>query len=108
LLSIAGRDEVALAATREMIVAQGGSVLKVITCDLSKPEGINAAAVVVAQGERPIEVLVNNAGGGRPYALDTLLTNEAWDEAFDLNFTAPRRLAEAALPAMRRVRWGRI
>ena len=33
---------------------------------------------------------------------------EAWDEAIGLNFTAARRLAESALPAMRRARWGRI
>jgi 3-oxoacyl-[acyl-carrier protein] reductase len=108
LLSIAGRDEAALAATRDMIAAQGGAVLKTIACDLSRPDGIDAAAAAVAQCERPIEVLVNNAGGGRPYALDATLEAEAWDEAFDLNFTAARRLSEAALPAMRRGRWGRI
>ena len=108
LLSIAGRNEAALAATRDMIVAQGGAVLKVIARDLAHPDGIDAAAAVVAQCERPIEVLVNNAGGGRPYALDTPPDAAAWDEAFDLNFTAARRLSEAALPAMRRARWGRI
>jgi 3-oxoacyl-[acyl-carrier protein] reductase len=54
------------------------------------------------------EVLVNNAGGGRPYNLDAPLDSAAWDEAIDLNFTAARRLAESALPAMRRSRWGRI
>jgi len=108
LLSIAGRDEAALAMTRDMIVAHGGAVLKVIACDLSQPGGIDAAAAVVSQSERSIEVLVNNAGGGRPYPLDAPLEADAWDEAFDLNFTAARRLSEAALPAMRRARWGRI
>jgi 3-oxoacyl-[acyl-carrier protein] reductase len=108
LLSIAGRDESALAATREMIVAQGASVLSIIACDLSDPSGIDAAAVAIARAERPVEVLVNNAGGGRPYNLDAPLDSAAWDEAIDLNFTAARRLAESALPAMRRSRWGRI
>jgi 3-oxoacyl-[acyl-carrier protein] reductase len=108
LLSIAGRDQAALAATRDMIMAQGASVLGIIACDLSQPAGIDAAAVAVAQAERPVEVLINNAGGGRPYNLDAPLDAEAWDEAFDLNFTTARRLAEAALPAMRRARWGRI
>jgi 3-oxoacyl-[acyl-carrier protein] reductase len=108
LLSIAGRDESALAATREMIVAQGASVLGIIACDLSDPSGIDAAAVAIARAERTVEVLVNNAGGGRPYNLDAPLESAAWDEAIDLNFTAARRLAESALPAMRRSRWGRI
>ena len=53
-------------------------------------------------------MLINNAGGGRPYNLDAPLDAEAWDEAVALNFTAARRLAESALPAMRRARWGRI
>ena len=108
LLSIAGRDEAALAATRDMIEAQGASVLRIIARDLSQPAGIDAVAAAIAQAERPIEVLVNNAGGGRPYNLDAPLDAEAWDEAFGLNFTAARRLAEAALPAMRRAQWGRI
>src|SRR5215510_6931222 len=90
LLSIAGRDEGALAATRDMVVAQGVSVLRIISCDLSQPAGIDVAAAAVAQAERPVEVLINNAGGGRPYNMDTPLDAGAWDEAFDLNFTAAR------------------
>jgi NAD(P)-dependent dehydrogenase (short-subunit alcohol dehydrogenase family) len=54
LRSIAGRDESALAATREMIVAQGASVLGIIACDLSDPSGIDAAAVAIARAERPV------------------------------------------------------
>lgn len=108
LLSIAGRDEAALAATREAIAAQGASVLDIVTCDLSQRSGIDTAAAAIAQAQRPVEVLVNNAGGGRPYNLDTPLDADAWDEAIGLNFTAARRLAESALPAMRRARWGRI
>src|SRR5262249_32756606 len=87
LLSIAGRDEGALTATRDMILARGASVLRIVTCDLSQGAGIDAAAAAVAQGERPVEVLINNAGGGRPYGLDAPLDAHAWDEAIGLNFT---------------------
>src|SRR4051812_9866673 len=107
-LSLAGRDETALAATRDMVVARGASVLRIVTADLARPEGIEAAAGAIARAEPPVEVLVNNAGGGRPYRLEAPLEAEAWDEAIGLNFTAARRLAEGALPAMRRARWGRI
>ena len=72
LLSIAGRDEGALAATRDTIAAKGASVLRVISCDLSQPAGIEAAATAIAQAQRPVEVLINNAGGGCPYNLDAL------------------------------------
>jgi 3-oxoacyl-[acyl-carrier protein] reductase len=108
MLSIAGRDEGALLKTRDLIVAQGASVLSIVSCDLSQRAGIEAAAEAIAQAERPVEVLINNAGGGRPYTLDAPLDADAWDESTSLNFTAPRRLAESALPAMRRTRWGRI
>ena len=108
ILSIAGRDEAALAATHDMVVAQGAAVLGIVACDLSEPAGIETAAAAVAKADRPVEVLVNNAGGGRPYNLESPLDAEAWEEAFSLNFTAARRLSEGALPAMRRARWGRI
>lgn len=108
VLSIAGRDENALKATHDMIVARGASVLGVVACDLSTPAGIDTTVATVAKALRPIDVLVNNAGGGRPYSLELPLEAAAWAEAFNLNFTAARRLAEGALPGMRRARWGRI
>jgi 3-oxoacyl-[acyl-carrier protein] reductase len=108
LLTIAGRDEGALAATRDMVAARGGSVHAIVACDLSQPAGIDVAAAAIAQAERPVEVLVNNAGGSRPYDLKAPLDAQGWDEAIGLNFTAARRLAESALPAMRQARWGRI
>src|SRR3954469_9506585 len=108
LLSIAGRNEEALDATRQMIVARGASVVRIVACDLSQPAGIDTAAAVIAQAEQPVDVLINNAGGGRPYKLDAALDSQTWDEATRLNFTAARRLAESALPSMRRARWGRI
>src|SRR5262249_37882717 len=57
---------------------------------------------------RPVQVLINNAGGGRPYILDSPLGSHQWDQAFQLNFTAVRRLTEHVLPAMRQARWGRV
>jgi 3-oxoacyl-[acyl-carrier protein] reductase len=108
LLSIAGRDKDVLGETRDMIVAQGASVLGIVTSDLSQLGGIEAAAAAITHAERPVEVLINNAGGGRPYSLDAPLDAEAWDEAIGLNFKAARHLAESALPSMRRARWGRI
>ncbi len=53
-----------------------------------------------------LDILVNNAGGSRPVPVDA--PNEAWDEAFAIDFTAVRRLTHAFLPTMRQQRWGRI
>lgn len=53
-----------------------------------------------------IDILVNSAGGSRPVVGPA--SDEAWDEAFALNFTAARRLSERLLPSMRARGWGRI
>jgi 3-oxoacyl-[acyl-carrier protein] reductase len=53
-----------------------------------------------------LDILVNNAGGSRPMA--GLGTEEEWEEAMALNFTAARRLTHALVPAMRANGFGRI
>jgi 3-oxoacyl-[acyl-carrier protein] reductase len=58
-------------------------------------------------GDRPVEILVNNAGLTR----DTLLMrmkDEDWLEVLDVNLTACFRLSRAALRGMMKNRWGRI
>lgn len=54
----------------------------------------------------PVDILINSAGGSRPSLGQA--KDEVWDEAFALNFTAARRLAERVLPSMRQRGWGRI
>src|SRR5687767_8008191 len=61
ILSLAGRDEAALAATHQMVLARGASVLSIVACDLSEPAGIDIAAAAVEKAKQPVEVLVNNA-----------------------------------------------
>lgn len=53
-----------------------------------------------------VDILVNNAGGSRPSTLEA--GDDAWDEAYELNFNASRRLTHALLPGMRTRKWGRI
>ena len=53
-----------------------------------------------------IDILVNSAGGWRALPMED--AGAVWEEAFALNFTAPRLLTEAVLPAMRTRHWGRI
>jgi 3-oxoacyl-[acyl-carrier protein] reductase len=53
-----------------------------------------------------IDILVNNAGGSRVLPIDA--AEERWTEAMTLNFTRPRQLTHALLPAMIANRWGRI
>jgi 3-oxoacyl-[acyl-carrier protein] reductase len=67
-------------------------------------------ASIEAQTGRPIDVLVNNAGGvaGQgPVPLEDV-SNDDWDKIFDINVNAAFALCRAAVPGMKRARSGRI
>jgi 3-oxoacyl-[acyl-carrier protein] reductase len=78
----------------------------VFAADLTSSEGPAALAAAVAATFGRLDVLVNCAGGSRP--LPPGASEQAWEEALALNFTAARRLTHALLPMMRAQRWGRI
>lgn len=78
----------------------------IVVGDITCAEDVKRVARDAAQAAGPIEVLVNCAGGSRPVPIEA--GDDAWDEAFAINFTAARRLTHELLPAMRRARWGRI
>ena len=53
-----------------------------------------------------VSILVNNAGGSRPFTLDS--SESQWEEAMTLNFTRHRQLTAFLLPQMMDASWGRI
>lgn len=91
------------------LAATLGDAARVVAANLKDPE---APARLIqdaekALGDRPVEVLVNNAGLTR----DTLLMrmkDEDWAEVLEVNLTACFRLSRAALRGMMKNRWGRI
>lgn len=73
--------------------------IEVITADLASPEGVSSVADRLADGERPIDLVVNNAGfgtGGTFVELDT----ERVATEIAVNVSALTRLSHAALSAM--------
>jgi 3-oxoacyl-[acyl-carrier protein] reductase len=105
-LAITARRAERLEQLAGQIAAAGMPRPSVIVADLTLPQGPAEVARQAVAALGPVEILVNNAGGSRPFHLDA--GEGQWDEAFLLNFTAARRLTAALLPAMREQRWGRI
>jgi len=90
---------------REMVSARAGEPL-IVESNLY-PEG--AAEELAAEAERglgQIDILVNAAGGSRPYPFEA--TKEQWAEGLLVNFIRLRELSHAVVPGMRARRWGRI
>jgi 3-oxoacyl-[acyl-carrier protein] reductase len=67
------------------------------------PERIAAAALA---GLGAVDILINNAGGSRPFKIDA--SEEQWHEAMTLNFTRQRQLTHRLLDQMIARKWGRI
>jgi len=78
-----------------------------LTCDVTKPDQIEAAFGAIEERFGPVEVLVANAGITR----DTLIarmSEEAWGEVIDTNLTGAYRVAKRAITKMLRLHRGRV
>lgn len=99
-----GRDEAAAVVTA---IGEAGGEAVALRADLADPA---AAAGLVAQAAAalgPVEILVNNAGVAQPRAVGEISAAD-WDQAIGVNLSSVFHVTQAALPAMRAARWGRI
>ncbi len=105
-LVLVARDRAALEELAEELRATGVAV-EVIAADLVVPEQLAAVEARVADVDRPIEILVNNAGFGLPLAFEE---NDVEDEVrhLRLHVEVPLRLSHAAIRAMLDRGHGRI
>jgi 3-oxoacyl-[acyl-carrier protein] reductase len=95
-----------LATLQDEIVAAGGPLPQTMAVDVTDPHMPRAIVEETLARFGHLDILINNAGGSRPTAVDA--PDTIWEESLALNFTAVRRLTQACLPAMQAQRWGRI
>ncbi len=93
-------------AAREIEAETGSEVLPVVA-DVTQPE--DAAQFIQAAVDRwgRLDILVTNAGGP-PAGKFEDFDEQAWLDAFNLNFLSTARLIYAALPHLREAGGGRI
>lgn len=106
LVAITARRVELLNSLAAEIVEAGGTRPAIIVGDLTRREDVARLADTSTSMLGHVDILVNNAGGSRPAGVDA--GDAVWDEAFELNFNAARRLTHALLPGMRQRKWGRV
>jgi NAD(P)-dependent dehydrogenase (short-subunit alcohol dehydrogenase family) len=79
-----------------------------ITADLTRLEDINMLAKESIKKFNNIDVLINNVGGAELYRKFEEISDNEWQETFNLNFFSAVRLTKLVIPAMKKNRWGRI
>lgn len=104
-----GARVVLLARRRDRIEALArelGSALAV-TCDVTRPEQVNAAVHAAMEKFGRIDALVNNAGQGLHAAIEDIAIDD-FREVLNLNLVAPLAMMQAVIPFMRRQGAGSI
>ena len=100
-------DPAAIEATRAGLSAEFGTTVLYSPADMAVPAEI--AALVAEAEERlgSVDVLVNNAGIQRVSPIEDFPL-DAWDAIIAINLSSAFHTMRAAIPGMKRRRWGRI
>lgn len=107
-LAAEGARVLLVARSEERLEEAARGVGESLAVDVTEPA---AAARIAAECERKLgagpDVLVNNAGTSRNRSLEEL-TDEEWEEQWQLHVMASMRLMRAVVPGMAERGWGRI
>jgi 3-oxoacyl-[acyl-carrier protein] reductase len=96
---ICSRNEAELEATAAELRKPGGTVTA-FCCDVTDPGQVAAFVEASASAMGGIDILVNNAGGARPGRFESL-TDDDWQEDFEVKLMSQIRCTRAALPLLR-------
>lgn len=105
-IAVARRKDLLLALADE-IARTGGERPATIVEDLTDRSAFDRVRKRVLDEFKYIDILVNNLGQARPFKVHNN-PDADWDEAFGINFTPSRKLADAFLPTMLDQKFGRI
>lgn len=105
---ISARGGAALEATAAELNAAGRGQVAAVVADVTKAaDAVRLVEETVGRFGK-LHVLVNNAGGIDKFVSFDELGDDNWQALFDLNILSVVRMIRAALPYMRREKWGRI
>lgn len=109
-VAICARQPERLQATVDELLACGGGRVLGLTADVTAPETAATLSAAVEHAWGALHILVNNVGGGGRWGVEPVEANDdaVWLDVFEKNAMTAVRFTRAALPGMRRQRWGRV
>ncbi len=105
-LAIAARRVNLLQELAQEIAGQRAAEPLVLEVDLYQEGSAEKLAQAASAGLGRVDILVNAAGGSRPFPFEA--TKEQWAEGMLVNFIRLRELSHALVPGMKARDWGRI
>ncbi|MDK4715863.1 SDR family NAD(P)-dependent oxidoreductase [Rhizobium sp. CNPSo 4039] len=107
IVIVHGRNKTSTEEVAHDIVTQGGRAYAVFG-DLTNDDDVEGLVNDAQAFVKPVEILINNAGGsGEPEDWSTTRP-ETWASEYDRNVLAAVRMTARLLPNMRAAKWGRI
>lgn len=107
IVIVHGRDKAKTEQVADDIIAKGGRA-HVVLGDLTRDDDVQRLVDVAQTLVRPVEIVINNAGGSSGTEDWTTTQSETWASAYDRNVLAAVRVTSRLLPAMRSAKWGRV
>src|SRR5262249_29273592 len=98
-LVLVARDSARLDTVAEELRRRGAPEVETLPADSSTPEGRAAAEDRLRDGDRPVDLLINNAGFGLGTGFRTSSVEDE-ETLIDVHVRATMRLTHAALPGM--------
>lgn len=107
IVIVHGRNKTKTEEVAHDIVVEGGRAYAVIG-DLTNDDQVQRLVEDAQAFVKPVEILVNNAGGSGKTEDWSTTRPETWVTGYDRNVLAAVRVTSRLLPAMREAKWGRV
>jgi 3-hydroxybutyrate dehydrogenase len=100
-------DAAAIESQRKRLADENGVKVAYSPADMSKPAEIRGMIEDAAKTLGRVDILVNNAGIQHVAPIEDF-PDEKWDAIIAINLSAAFHATKAAIPGMKRQRWGRV
>jgi 3-oxoacyl-[acyl-carrier protein] reductase len=107
IVVVHGRNKTKTEEVAHDIIDQGGRA-HVVIGDLTNDDEVQRLVDKARALVKPVEILINNAGGSGETEDWATTRPETWATGYDRNVLAAVRITTRLLPSMREAKWGRI